>query len=88
LSEVLYAVDEAMVFFPREWCETASKARYRGWKEMHEVGMCDPFWPADWRVLRRYAFQVRDDPFAEVTHRLTRDPMTPGAYPVWVVEEA
>jgi hypothetical protein len=87
VSECLYALEEPRVFFPREWSETASKARYRGWRELHDVGFIDcPFDPRDITVHRSLAYQITDSAFAEITHRLTDDPMCPGAYPVWVVD--
>ncbi len=84
---ILYGLDEPRVFFPRGWEPNASKAKYRGWKELDTVGMVDcGFDPRVITAHVRYAYRVLDDPYAELTHRLTTDPMVPGAYKVWVVE--
>jgi hypothetical protein len=83
---VLYNPDRPLVFFPREWCATASQARYRGWKELRLVDSWDyPFDPRDFRSRSRFACRVTDSPFAEITHRIV-EPDVPGAYPVWLVE--
>jgi len=84
--DVLYAMDDAQVMFPHEWCATASKAKYRGWKELNDVGMVDsPFYPPCTTAHVAWMFRFTADPWAEMTHAFG-DPMTPGAYKVWVVE--
>ena len=39
--DTLYALDEAIVMFPRERAATRSKAKYLGWQELTDVGMGD-----------------------------------------------
>lgn len=73
--EVLYSMDGSVVFLPYEMCATASKARYGGWRELHEVGMVEgTFNPRRCKAHVRWMF------------RFTADGFTPGAYKVWVVE--
>lgn len=87
--QLLYALDDPVVMVPYEWCESSSKAKYRGWKELHDVGMIDcEFDPRSVTAHVRWMYRYTDDPFAELTHRYTDDPMTPGAYKVWSVEVA
>ena len=85
--EILYALDEPIVMLPYELCGSASKAKYRGWQELHSMGMIDElFDPRTVTAHVRWMYRYTDDPFAELTHRYTDDPMTPGAYKVWSVE--
>lgn len=84
--ELLYALDEPIVMIPREWCESRSKAAYRGWQELNAVSMIDvPFDPRLITVRARWMFRVTLDPWNELTHHYG-DAWTPGAFKVWVVE--
>jgi hypothetical protein len=79
-------MDEPVVMIPYEWCETRSKAAYRGWQELDTVGMIeDPFDPRRVSVRVRWMFRWTADPWAELTHRYG-DAWTPGAFKVWSVE--
>lgn len=84
-DRVLFALDEPETMIPVERAETASKARYLGWRILMDVGYVEcPFDPRETTARKRWMARFTDDPSAELTHRFC-EPDVPGAELYWHV---